>query len=217
MREIVLQCAKVLWDFARLNQIPVKSDVMIVLGNDDPRTAEYAADLFLEGWAPLVLVTGKDGSGTKGKLPQNKTEAEMFHDLMVARGVPKPYILLETEATNTGENVLLSQALLGRKGITPNRVMIVTKSLMELRVALTFKKQWRGAEQVNLSVCSPPLTLLEYPSPYVGNMDHVVGYLADNFAKLTKYAELGFQVPVSIPPHVQRAYSILVDQLQEQR
>ena len=40
---------------------------MIVLGNDDPRTAEYAADLFLEGWAPLVLVTGKDGSGTKGK------------------------------------------------------------------------------------------------------------------------------------------------------
>ena len=40
---------------------------MVVLGNDDPRTAEYAADLFLEGWAPLVIVSGKDGSGTKGK------------------------------------------------------------------------------------------------------------------------------------------------------
>ncbi|RUS75436.1 hypothetical protein EGW08_016815 [Elysia chlorotica] len=217
MRQILLQCAKVLWDFARLNQIPVKSEVMIVLGNDDPRTAEYAADLFLEGWAPLVLVTGKDGSGTKGKLPNNSTEAEVFRDLMVARGVPTESILLETEATNTGENIMFSQTLLGQKGIAPSRVMLVTKSIMELRAALTFKKQWRGAEQVSLSVCSPPLTLLEYPSPNVGTMDHVVCYLVDNFAKLTQYAELGFQAPIAIPPHVQRAYSILLTQLQEQR
>ncbi|GFR69736.1 hypothetical protein ElyMa_003764500 [Elysia marginata] len=46
-------------------------------------------------------------------------------------------------------------------------------------------------------------------------MDHVVSYLADNFTKLTKYADLGFQVPVSIPPHVQRAYSILATQIQK--
>lgn len=216
MREIVLQCAKVLWDFTRLNQIPVKSDVMIVLGNDDPRTADYGAQLFIEGWSPLVLITGKDGSGTKGKLPDNKTEAEIFQDLMIAHGVPKTSILLETEATNTGENIRFSQALLRGKGITPSSVMLVTKSLMELRAALTFKKQWQGVERVNLSVCSPPLTLLEYPSPHVGNMDHVVNYLAENFNKLTRYAELGFQVPVSIPPHVQRAHSILTTHLHQQ-
>ncbi|GFR69743.1 DUF218 domain [Elysia marginata] len=146
MREIVMQCAKVLWDFTRLNQIPIKSDVMIVLGNDDPRTAHYAADLFLEGWSPLVLITGKDGSGTKGKLPHNRTEAEIFQDLMIAKGVPKSCILLETEATNTGENMRLSQALLRRHDISPDKVMLVTKSLMELRAALTFKKQWQGAQ-----------------------------------------------------------------------
>ncbi|GFO07032.1 hypothetical protein PoB_003353700 [Plakobranchus ocellatus] len=213
MREPVMQCAKILWDFARLNQIPVKSDVMIVLGNDDPRSAEHAADLFLEGWAPLVVISGKEGSGTRGNLPPKSTEAELFQELMVAKGVCKRHILLEKESTNTGENIRLSQALLRRAGIFPDSVMVVTKSVMELRVALTFKKQWEGAEHVNLTVSSPPLTFKEYPSPHVGTMDNVVHYLAVNFAKLTTYAELGFQAPVSIPPHVQRAYSIVAEQL----
>ena len=72
---------------------------------------------------------------------------------MIARGVPKKHILLETEATNTGENMRLSQALLRRKGISPDSVMLVTKSLMELRASLTFKKQWHGAEQVRQHRC----------------------------------------------------------------
>lgn len=41
---------------------------MIVLGNDDPRCAEHAADLFLEGWADFVLISGKEGTGTRGRL-----------------------------------------------------------------------------------------------------------------------------------------------------
>lgn len=40
---------------------------MIVLGNDDPRSAEHAADMFLEGWADFVVISGKEGTGTRGQ------------------------------------------------------------------------------------------------------------------------------------------------------
>jgi hypothetical protein len=41
--------------------------VIVVLGNSDLRTADHAADLYKKGLAPLVVVTGNTGHGTKGK------------------------------------------------------------------------------------------------------------------------------------------------------
>ncbi|KAH9508887.1 hypothetical protein Btru_050388 [Bulinus truncatus] len=217
MKETLLQCAKVLWDFTRLNQILVKSEVMIVLGNDDPRSAEHAADLYHEGWAPLIVISGKEGTGTRGKLPANKTEADVFCDIMTSRGVPKEAILLEMEATNTGENMVLSQRLLRSLGHQPKSVLIVTKSLMELRAALTFQKQWVNSQAVHLCVSSPPLSLLEYPSPNVGTLDDVLEYLLVHFKKFTDYARRGHQAPVDIPAHVQRAYSMLETQIKQDK
>lgn len=136
----------------------------------------------------------------------------MFCEIMVSKGVPHNKIFLEKEATNTGENIRYSQRMLEGMGHTPKTVMIVTKSLMELRAALTFQKQWLGSEKVHLCVSSPPLTLLEYPSPYVGTLDEVVVFLMEIFEKFTDYARCGHQAPIEIPAHVQRAYSILAAQ-----
>lgn len=136
----------------------------------------------------------------------------MFCEIMVSKGVPHNKIFLEKEATNTGENIRYSQSMLEGMGHTPKTVMIVTKSLMELRAALTFQKQWLGSEKVHLCVSSPPLTLLEYPSPYVGTLDEVVVFLMEIFEKFTDYARCGHQAPIEIPAHVQRAYSILAAQ-----
>lgn len=139
----------------------------------------------------------------------NKTEAEVFCDIMLSKGVPLEKVFLEKEATNTGENIQFTQRLLKRMGHEPKSVLIATKSSVELRVALTFQKQWLGSEKVQLSVSSPPLTLLEYPSPHVGTLEQVVLYLLENFKKFTTYARCGHQAPVEIPSHVQRAYRIL--------
>ncbi|CAG5121991.1 unnamed protein product [Candidula unifasciata] len=212
MEEVLLQCAQVLWDFSRLNQILRRSEVMIVLGNDDPRCAQHAADLFLEGWTDFVLISGKEGTGTRGKLPMNKTEADVFCEIMVSKGVPFDRIFLELEATNTGENIRFSQRMLERTGLIIRSVMLVTKSLMERRAALTFQKQWVASEKVHLCVSSPPLSLMEYPSSCVGTMDEVVVFLMEIFEKFTDYAECGHQAAVEIPGHVQRAYSILAAQ-----
>ena len=34
-----------------------KADLILVLGNCDTRVAEYAAQLYLDGWAPVILFT----------------------------------------------------------------------------------------------------------------------------------------------------------------
>ncbi|KAK0041405.1 YdcF family protein [Biomphalaria pfeifferi] len=217
MKEVLLQCAKILWEFTRLDQILVKSEVMIVLGNDDPRSAEYAADLFHEGWAPLVVISGKEGSGTRGKLPVSMTEADVFCNIMTARGVPRENIILEKEATNTGQNIQFTQRFLRSLGHQPKSILIVTKSLMELRAALTFQKQWENSEAVHLCVSSPPLSLLEYPSADVGTLDQVLEYLLVHFKKFTDYAKCGHQAPIDIPAHVQRAYAMLEAQFKQEK
>ena len=40
---------------------------MLVLGNDDIRTAEHAAQLYIEGWATQIVISGQEGSGTRGR------------------------------------------------------------------------------------------------------------------------------------------------------
>ncbi|XP_051887611.1 mitochondrial ribosome-associated GTPase 2 isoform X2 [Pristis pectinata] len=56
--------AQVLWNYLKLGQPLVKSDIIIGLGCHDIRVAERAADLYLEDWAPLILFTGYLGNHT---------------------------------------------------------------------------------------------------------------------------------------------------------
>ena len=84
---------------------------------------------------------------------------------------------------------------------------------MELRVALTFAKQWNGASNVKLTVTSPPLTLHQYPSPHFGTLQDCIKYLVDTVDKLTLYAQLGHQAPVDIPPHVYKAHQLVSKKL----
>jgi hypothetical protein len=50
--------AEKLWNFHRLNHELRRSDCILVLGSHDPRVAERGARLFLDGWAPLLIMSG---------------------------------------------------------------------------------------------------------------------------------------------------------------
>jgi hypothetical protein len=47
--------AKRLWDYHHLNQIPVASDCILVLGSHDLRVAERGAELYLQELAPILI------------------------------------------------------------------------------------------------------------------------------------------------------------------
>eukprot|EP00063_Salmo_salar_P026122 XP_014000957.1 PREDICTED: uncharacterized protein SCO4629-like isoform X2 [Salmo salar] len=153
--------ARVLWDYLCLHQSLEKSDVIIGLGCHDVRVAERSADLFLEGLAPWLLFTGYLGNQTAGVW--TRPEADVFLDVALRMGVPRRNILLETEATNTGENIRFYR-LLKENNIPAHRVILVQQPFMERRVFAIFLHQWHDqGEHTHAIVTSPQMGISAYP------------------------------------------------------
>jgi hypothetical protein len=105
------ELAKILWNYNKLSgKITKNSDCIIVLGSHDTRVAERASQLFLDGYAPLILFSG--GFGRLTDKNWTKSEAETFADVALKMGVPRDKIIIENKSTNTGENIEYSIKLL---------------------------------------------------------------------------------------------------------
>ncbi|XP_033755538.1 uncharacterized protein SCO4629-like [Pecten maximus] len=203
--------AQSIWNYMKLNHTPRKSDVILVLGNHDTRTADYASKLFLDGKADWLMFSGKVGVLTQGKW--RKTEAEIFKDKALTKGVPQDRILTELKATNTGENIIFSYNVLEANGLldTLGSIILVQMPHMERRVYATFMKQWPGdPTKLDVSVTSPPIPLQKYPNPDVGSLRNVVTVMMGCLYRLRVYPEIGFQIYQQIPDDVWNHYICLL-------
>ncbi|XP_050395391.1 uncharacterized protein SCO4629 [Patella vulgata] len=206
---IIMQAAQTIWNYMQLGHELHKSDVILVLGNNDLRTAEYAADLFNKGLADWLLFSGKEGSLTKGKW--KSTEAEIFRDVAINRGVPDEKIILETRATNTGENIRYSYNKLHSLGINPTRIILVQTPYMERRSYATFKKQWVNSKSVLVQVTSAKIGLTEFPNDDVGSINDVITVMIGCLQRIISYPKKGFQIYQDVPEEVEKAYQYLRD------
>jgi uncharacterized SAM-binding protein YcdF (DUF218 family) len=198
------EAVRAVWDYHRLGHELRKADCILALGSHDTRVAERAAELWLEGWAPLVVMSGNLGALTSGMW--TRPEAEIFADVAAARGVPREAMLVEARSTNTGENVDFSRRLLGERGLLPRRAIAVQKPYMERRTHATFAVRW---PELDVIVTSPQLDLDAYVAGSI-DRDHVVHIMVGDLQRLVVYAERGFSAPQEIPPRVMEAYETLV-------
>jgi uncharacterized SAM-binding protein YcdF (DUF218 family) len=196
--------ARTLWDYHRLGHALRRSDCVLVLGSHDTRVAERGAELFLEGWAPLLVMCGDRGALTRTLW--DRPEAEIFADVAAARGVPRERILIEDRSTNTGENVRFARRLLAERGFLPATAIAVQKPYMERRTWATFRKQW---PEIDLVVTSPRLDYDAYPSAEIAR-DDVIQIMVGDLQRIRLYAERGYQIPQEIPAPVLQAYERLV-------
>jgi uncharacterized SAM-binding protein YcdF (DUF218 family) len=196
--------AKIIWDYLYLGQKLEKADAIFALGSHDLRVPEYAAKLFLDGWAPLLIFSGKEGRLTS-KL-WNKSEAEMFADVAMKAGVPAEKIIIEKEATNTGENILFTKKLLEERGLDIQKFILVQKPFMERRAYATFKKRWPEKDFI---VASPPITFEEAPDE-VKPKEVLINILVGDLQRIKIYPKKGYQIPQDIPPEVWDAYEKLI-------
>jgi uncharacterized SAM-binding protein YcdF (DUF218 family) len=197
-----------IWNYHQLNQPLRKSDAILVLCSHDVRVAERGAELFLDGWAPLLIFSGGLGSITR-QLWQ-ESEADQFARVAVRMGVPAERILIENRSTNTGENVQFTRRLLADKGIDVQTFILVQKPYMERRTYATFRKQWPGKE---LLVTSPKVSLDDYLSHYSNqalSADDVISIMVGDLQRIREYPRHGYQIPQDIPPDVWDAYELLV-------
>lgn len=57
---------RLLWDYHQLKMRLKPADAILALGSNDPRVADHAADLWLKGYAPWLVCSGKVGALTAG-------------------------------------------------------------------------------------------------------------------------------------------------------
>lgn len=202
----VLVDAKKLWDYHHLDHTPQKSDCILVLGSHDLRVADRGAELYLQGWAPILIFSGGLGNVTKGiwKDP----EADRFARIALDKGVPAEAIFIENQSTNTGENILFTQRLLHEKGLHPQSFLLVQKPYMERRSYATFKKQWPDKD---LIVTSPKISFEDYPTEEI-SMEKVINIMVGDLQRIRIYPGKGFQIPQDIPDDVWAAYERLMAQ-----
>lgn len=199
------ELAKTLLDYMRLNMVPEKSDIIIGMGALDTRIAERAARLFLDGYGKYIVFTG--GLGKITKHMQEETEAEKFRSIAVKMGVPENKILLEKEASNSGENIVLVQKLLRAVGLRPASLLIVTKPYMERRVWAAYRKQWED-KNAQITVTSPQITYEEHFKNIPKNL--FINVMVGDLQRIREYPKQGFQVAQEIPDSVWSAYEKLV-------
>ncbi len=132
---LALIAGAVIWQ-ARTNEARA-ADAIVVLGaaqyNGRPSNVlsarlDHALDLYEQGLAPRIVVTGGRAEG------DTYTEAESGYMYLVERGVPDSAILMESEGRNTWASMQGVAALLEDSGV--DRLLIVSDGFHLLRTEL---------------------------------------------------------------------------------
>lgn len=194
-----------LWQYMRLDHQPEKSDCIFCMCSNDIRVAEYAAKLYLEGYAPKLVFSGGVGRFTEGLF--NRSEAEAFAQVASDMGVPSEDMILETESTNSGENILYTAALFEQLAYQPKHFILVQKPYMARRAFATFAKQWPNTFS-NVVSCSPNLSFSNYFNESLPS-DLVISALLQDFERIRDYPEKGFQIRQEIPREVTESYAVI--------
>ena len=208
MNERVRALAQKIWDYHHVNHTIEPADAILVLCSHDTAVAERGAQLFLEGWAPLLIFSGGQGAITKRLWPE--PEADRFARIAIESGVPADRILVENRSTNTGENVELTRQLLAARGLDPSAFIVVQKPYMERRSYATFMKRWPGKR---LIVTSPQVPFDDYLARYSNDAlseADVIAIMVGDLQRIRDYPARGFQIPQEIPADVWGAFEELV-------
>ena len=184
------------------------ADAILVLCSHDERVAERAAQLFHEGWAPLLIFSGGQGSITRTLW--SEPEADRFARIAVDLGVPRESILIEAHSTNTGENIEFTKRLVAERGLELQNFILVQKPYMERRAFATFRKLW---PEKDLIVTSPQVSFREYVDAYANralSAADVIGIMVGDLQRIRVYPARGYQIAQDIPDEVWDAFEELV-------
>jgi uncharacterized SAM-binding protein YcdF (DUF218 family) len=200
------QLGRVLWDYLHIGAPLERREAIVVFGGHDLRVAEWAAQLWIDGWAPMLVCSG--GLGYHTSKIWNEPEAHKFGRIAIEKGVDEQAILIEDQSRNSGENVQFTRELLSRSGIELRRAICVQKPYLELRVSATLKKQWRDCDFL---LSSPPIPYERYPQSDIIDVDRLLNELVGQVDRVEKYADMGYTEKIEIPHEVSLTKRRLVE------
>lgn len=198
----------ILWDYMQMRQTPREADCIIGFGCYNEDVARRAAQLYRQGLAPRILFTGALGRNTSSMW--HESEADRFARVAMEEGVPQSAILKEERATNSGENLIFSRQLLEDLGLPRRRIIGVQKPYMERRLYAAFPIYWPEAE---VTVTSWQQSYEEYVAGldrWNRGEEETVSMIVGDFQRISRYADMGYQIPQPIPKDAMAAFDFLV-------
>ncbi len=145
MREDII---KAISDFIFVEDKIEKADIIFLPGGSYIEPPEYAAKLFLENYAPLILPSGKypialgKFSSPKSKKDMYsgdyKTEWEFLKAVLIKNGVNESSILKEDNATYTYQNALFSKKVTDSLNLEIKKAIICAKSYHSRRALMYY-------------------------------------------------------------------------------
>ena len=129
-----------LTDFIFLEDEPQKADVIFLPGSEEGILAKTAAKLYREGYAPLIVPSGKYAKWTgKSVVEEYETESDHFAKILMDEGVPESAIIKEREATYTYQNAINTKKLLDERGIEVKRALLCCQAFHARRSKLYYQ------------------------------------------------------------------------------
>jgi uncharacterized SAM-binding protein YcdF (DUF218 family) len=194
-----------LWDYHDMHHELRPADAGIGLGSHDPSVAMIAVDLYHRGVFPVIVFTGANSPTTVDRFPRG--EAVHYREYAIEHGVPKESILIETVATNTGENIAHSRDCLIKHGFDVDSVIIMSRPYQQRRAYATCRKLW---PEIEVQCASYPLSLGDYVA-MIGDVKRVIDMLVGDTQRIQEYPKLGFAIEQELPTEVQDAFHRLID------
>lgn len=162
-----------------------RSDLGFLFGTRHgvPEFCAAAYRLWQDGMFARLLISGGCTAG------QPRAEADIIAEGLLALGMPESNLILETEATNTGENVILGRARVAQElDIAAIRsVVVIGKACSTRRYLMTLARHWPG-----LRLSAQPVNYFgvpderwhehaEFRARVLGEYDKIPGYLDRGF------------------------------------
>ena len=148
-----------------------------------PEFCEVAHGLWQEGMFSRLLVSG----GRTGSSP--RAEADVIAERLVALGMPETALILETAATNTGENVQFGRARVAEAMdlAAIRSVVVIGKVCSTRRYLMTLQRHWPG---LRLSVS--PVNYFGIPAERWHEHEEFRARVLSEFDKIPRYTAAGF-------------------------
>lgn len=164
---------------------PCPSDLGFLFGTRHgvPEFCDAAYRLWQDGMFRRLLVSG----GRTGGLPF--AEADVIADHLVGLGIPESALILETAATNTGENVRFGRARVAEvmDVAAIGSIVVIGKVCSTRRYLMTLRRHWPG---LSVSVC--PVNYFGVPLERWHEHDEFRARVLGEFAKIPRYLAEGF-------------------------
>lgn len=194
----IVQALEEIWNYMKIDMKIEKSDLIIGCGCLNLEIPVKCADLLKENYAQNILFSGGLGKLTTDKF--QKTEAEIFKDIAIEKGIEPRKIYLEKESTNTGDNFSFSLKIIEKYKIKSDKIIIVHNNLSQRRTLSAAKARIKNKE---ISITSPNKTFSQFIEKLNNSTEEeqyrIISVIVGDIQRLIIFPQLGWQTENEVP------------------